>query len=162
MEPLKTLKGSKIWYSKFGVGKKMGSKIYAHINYGEEIICKETWQEAIKIWKDVFEDIYEINTFCYDTKTPYVVRFDTCYGFDKQECPIVGKVFYVDILHNKISFGFVNQIFHHKWLWVKPDYEGFDVKESYEFSKLWLSKFAEPASGYLHKWNEQLKKYNII
>jgi hypothetical protein len=78
------------------------------------------------------------------------------------ECPVVGQVFYVDTTTSRISFGAVQQIFHHKWLWVKSDYDGFDIQESYEFSKLWLSKFEEPASGHIEKWKQQLKKYNII
>ena len=162
MKPLKTLKGSKIWYSKCGVGKQMGSKIYAHVKYGADIVPKDIWEKAMTIWTNVFDGIYTVNTFCYDTKSPRVVRFDTCSGFDKMECPVVGQVFYVDTTTSCISFGAVHQIFHHKWLWVKPDYDGFDVQESYEFSKLWLSKFEEPASGYIEKWKQQLKKYNII
>lgn len=96
------------------------------------------------------------------TKWSLVVRFDTCSGFDTDECPIVGKLFYVDTSTGIISFGFTSQIYHHKWLFCKEDYDGFDVQASYEFSKLWLSKFDEPASGYIDKWQQQLKKYNII
>ena len=110
----------------------------------------------------MFAGIYTVNTFCYDTKTPHIVRFDTCEGFDTFDCPFVGRLFYVDTITHRITFGHTSQIFHHKWLWVRPDYDGFDVQESYEFSKLWLSKFEEPASGYIEKWEEQLRKYNII
>lgn len=162
LEPLYTLKKSKIWYYNNNVGKKMGSKIYAHVKYGADIVPKDIWDKACEMWNNVFDGIYTVNTFCYDTKKPNVVRFDTCSGFDAMECPVVGHLFYVDTSTGLISFGFTPQIYHHKWMWVKPDYDGFDVQASYEFSKLWLSKFEEPASGSLEKWKQQLEKYNII
>ena len=123
---------------------------------------QDVWAKATTIWNNVFDGIYTVNTFCYDTKSPHIVRFDTCSGFDTMECPVVGRMFYVDTNTHCISFGKTQQIFHHKWLWVKPDYDGFDVQESYEFSNLWLSKFDETASGSMRKWTEQLKKYHII
>ena len=37
----------------------------------------------------------------------------------------------------------------------------FNVQAAKNWSKLWLSKVAEPASGSLKKWNEQLTKYGV-
>ena len=47
--PLETLKGSKIWYSsKFGVGKEIGGKVYAHMDYIEEIVPPDVLEKARK------------------------------------------------------------------------------------------------------------------
>jgi hypothetical protein len=99
---------------------------------------------------------------CYDLKNPKVIRFDGCPGFNFQDEPTVGWMMFVDTEIGSVSFKYNQQIYHHKWLWVSEDYKGFDVQGSYEWSKRWLSKLPEVASGYRHKWEAQLKKYNII
>lgn len=162
MVPLKTLKGSKIWYSKFGVGKQVGSKVYFHKSVHEKIVPQNIWDKAVKIL-EYTRPLKGIETVCYDIKKPNIVRFDVCRGFNIYEEPTVEDMIYVDInLERVIKQIYNRQIYHHKWLWVASDYKGFDVKESYEWSKLWLSKVNETASGYLHKWNEQLKKYDVV
>ena len=162
MQPLKTLKGSKIWYSKFGVGKQEGSKIYMHINSRFGIIPSDVWYKAMKIFDKEWISPSWFNTLCYDFKKPHIIRFDFCEGFCTEREPVVGQMIYVDTETGRVCNKYNPQIYHHKWLWVPEDYEGFDVKESYEWSKLWLSKMDETASGYLYKWEEQLKKYNIL
>lgn len=162
MEPLKTLKGSKIWYSKFGVGKQVGSKIYFHKSVHDKIIPQDVWDRAIEIL-ECRRPLKAIETVCYDLKSPYIVRFDTCPGFNIQQEPMVGDMIFVDINKDRVTRQTYNQqIYHHKWLWVEPNYIGFDVQTSYEWSKHWLSRLPEVASGYPYKWEEQLKKYNII
>lgn len=161
MEPLKTLKGSKIWYSKFGVGKQMGSKIYfiRGCHYG--IIPNDVYDKATKILIDKNLTPGLFSTLCYDVKRPHIVRFDTCEGFCTEREPVVGHMVFVNTDTREISSKYNPQIYHHKWLWVPSDYEGFDVQESYEWSKTWLSKLDEPASGYKNKWSEQLRKVGL-
>ena len=63
----------------------------------------------------------------------------------------------------EIKEGYSNTIYHHKWLFVKDDYTGFDIDESYEWSKEWLSKLPEKADGTnQERWINQLRKYNIV
>ena len=163
MKPLKTLKGSKIWYSKFGVGKQVGSKIYIVNGAQKGIIPDDVWAKATKILCDTCYFSHGLfNTLCYDLKKPHIVRFDICEGFFTEREPVVGQMIFVDTESKEVWNKYNNQIYHHKWLWVPADYEGFDVQASYEWSKHWLSKLPEVASGYPHKWEEQLKKYNII
>lgn len=167
MKPLKTLKGSKIWYSKFGVGKQVGSKIYFHKSVYDKIVPQDVWDKAMKMkdhfdWMSNYSNPIQFNTICYDLKKPNVVRIDTCPGFDTEDEPRVGTTYTFDTENNIISIVTHNQIFHHKWLWVEPDYKGFNVDKSYKWSKLWLSKLEEPASGWKYKWWEQLRKYNVI
>ena len=55
-----------------------------------------------------------------------------------------------------------NTIYHHKWTWVDDDYDGFNVDDSYNWSKEWLNTLEEPANGNsLQGWNTQLGKYNL-
>lgn len=162
MKPLKTLKGSKIWYSKFGVGKQVGSKIYFHKSVHDRIVPQDVWSRAVEIL-ECTRPLEGIETVCYDIKRPNIVRFDKCVGFNSQSEPMVEDMIYVDItLDRVIKHTYNQQIYHHKWLWVANDYKGFDIQESYEWSKYWLSMLPEVASGYPYKWEEQLKKYNII
>ena len=171
MKPLKTLNGSRIWYSKFGVGKQVGSKIYFHKSVWDKIVPKEVWDKAQqvmesidteqKLWKMGWIE-WEYETACYDLKNPEVLRLDGCPGFNLQREPVVGWMMFVDTKNDCVRFKYNQQIYHHKWLWVDPSYQGFDVRVSYEWSKRWLSKLSEVASGYSHKWIEQLKKYNLI
>ena len=167
MGPLKTLKGSRIWYSKFGVGKQVGSKVYFHKSVHERIVPQDVWDKAMEM-KDDFDGMsnhnnpIQFNTVCYDLRQPNIVRIDECPEFDTSSEPCVGKTYTFDTENNLISIAINQQIFHHKWLWVEPDYKGFDVIKSYEWSKLWLSKLKETASGWEHKWWEQLRKYNVI
>lgn len=162
MEPLKTLKGSKVWYSKFGVGKQVGSKIYFHKSVHNKIVPRDVWDKAVEILESA-RPLRGIETVCYDFKRPNIVRFDTCIGFNTQSEPMVGNMIYIDIDKDRVVKETYNQqIYHHKWLWVEQDYKGFDVQKSYEWSKCWLSKLPETASGYPYKWEEQLVKYNVL
>ena len=79
MKPLKTLKGSRIGYSRFGVGKQVGSKIYIHINSRFGIIPGDVWDKAVKIMIDKYGFSPALfYTLCYDLKKPHIVRFDIC------------------------------------------------------------------------------------
>lgn len=166
MKPLKTLKGNKIWYSKFGVGKQMGSKIYFHISLHDQFIPADVWEKVEQMWDHLdwmsnYNNPHKFNTVCYDLKKPNVVRLDTCPNFDTDREPMVGMTYAFDTENDEIHIVQVNQVFHHKWLWVTEDYEGFDVQESYEWSNTWLNKLNEPASGYINKWSEQLRKVGL-
>ena len=163
MEPLKTLKGSKIFYSKFGVGKQMGSKIYFHKSAWDKIVPKDVWSAAMEMAAitKINHRPFEFNTVCYDLKEPHIVRLDTCPDFDTEREPVVGLSFKFNTRNYTTDVKVNNQIFHHRWLWVEQDYQGFNVKESYEWSKTWLSKLDEPASGYKNKWSEQLRKVGL-
>ena len=139
-----------------------GSKIYFHKSVWEKIIPADIWNKALEVL-----EINKLNprcfqTICYDLKQPHIVRFDTCPGFNFQREPMVGWMVFADTQSGFVKDKYNNQIYHHKWLWVSDGYEGFDVDESYEWSKLWLSKLPEVAGGRVYLWDEQLKKYNII
>ena len=78
-----------------------------------------------------------------------------------QREPIVGDYITVK-LNGDVRAGHSNYIWHHKWLWVMNDYTGFDVEESWNWSKEWLNTLKETAdSNGISRWDVQLKKYNL-
>ena len=165
MKPLKTLKGSRIWYSKFGVGKMVGGKIYVHKDYALDIVPTDVLWNAQDILHK-FEPGAVFNCICYDTKNPNVVRFDEAPRFDEDREPYPGIMWTVDVSRADegercYKVGYSDAIWHHKWMWVKEDYKRFDVQANYMWSKYWLALLPEIASGYSHIWIQQLEKYEI-
>lgn len=155
LSPLKTLKGSIIKRSsKYGVGKEIGGQIYFHKNYVDDI-CPNLYELAKDILEEEYPD-FKYNCLMYDKKKPDTLRFDEAPDFDSAREPMPGNMLSVDTSTGKIIKRYSPQIWHHKWLWVKDDYKGFDVEESYEWSKKWLEKISSP-SGYIDKWKAELK-----
>lgn len=155
----KTLKGSVVKRSKYGVGKQMGSQVYLHKDYVSDVIPKKVWENALKVLSDANSD-FEYNCVMYDTKTGNV-RFDEAPDFDEAREPIVGDTITVKP-DGTVKRGHSNYIWHHKWLWVKNDYQGFDVNQSKAWSNKWLSTLTETADGNgIERWNAQLDRFNL-
>jgi hypothetical protein len=130
---LKTKKGSLIKRSKFGVGKLIGGYLYLHRNYINDL-PPELKQKIIAA--EEYLDGFEYNTVKVGLKND-VVTFINSSDFDESPEPTVGK--YVSINSSgDTKTGSSNAIWHHKWLWVKDDYQGFDVEDSFERSKKYL------------------------
>ncbi len=65
-------------------------------------------------------------------------------------------------IDSKVKKGHSNYIWHHKWLWVKDDYTGFDIEESYRWSEKWLAVLKEPADeNGAERWEKQLERYGL-
>lgn len=155
----KTLKGSVVKRSKYGVGKQMGSQVYLHKDYVSDVIPKKVWENALKVLNDADSD-FEYNCVMYDTKTGNV-RFDEAPDFDESREPIVGDTITVKP-DGSVKRGHSNYIWHHKWLWVKNDYQGFDVNQSKAWSNKWLGTLTETADGNgIERWNTQLDRFNL-
>jgi len=152
---IRTTKGSGIRRYKNIVGKDIGGQLYVHKNYANEVIPSELLDSGAKqLPKD-----FKYNTIMWDRRNN-IIRFDSAPGFDTEREPIVGD--YVVVFPNgTLREGKSNYIWHHKWLWVKDDYKGFNVSEAINWSKEWLSKLQEPASGKLEKWKEQLNAIGL-
>ena len=155
----KTLKGSVVKRSKYGVGKQMGSQVYLHKDYVGDVIPKKVWENALKVLDDT-DSGFEYNCVMYDTKTGNV-RFDEAPDFDESREPIVGDTITVKP-DGTVKRGHSNYIWHHKWLWVKNDYQGFDVNQSKAWSNKWLGTLTETADGNgIERWNAQLDRFNL-
>ena len=56
------------------------------------------------------------------------------------------------------------QLYHHKWTFVAPDYNGFDIEESKAWSDKWLSvvpKSYKNKIGYKSNWEKIKKEFNL-
>ena len=137
---------------KYGVGKEIGGKVYVHKNYADRVIDKKDLVIAISLLPKDFN----YNCIMVDRNKPYVIRFDEAPDFDVASEPVVGDFIEVDINSYLIRKGHNDFIWHHKWMWVDDDYEGFDVDESYQWSKKWTSFITHP-SGSKRVWGQQIK-----
>lgn len=151
---LYTLKGTPIKRYKNLVGKQVGPQIYVHKNYTDKVIPMDILKKGMSLIGN-----FNYNCIMWDAKTN-IIRFDEAPDFDTAREPHVGK--YIVVSPNgEVREGASNSIWHHKWLWVMDDYNGFDVEKSKLWSKLWLSKNPEVAKGTDASWNAQLSKYGI-
>jgi poly(A) polymerase len=158
---LRTKRGSIVRRYKNNVGKQVGSQIYVHKFYAEEVIPKAIWDKANSILTRSNPD-FAFNTVCFDVKAKSV-RFDQAADFDSAREPHVGDYITVWVDGRRQPHaGHSNNIWHHKWLWVKDDYTGFDVDKAKEWSRIWLSKLDEPAKGSDLTWKSQLRNHGLL
>lgn len=164
---LKTYKGSVIQRSpKYGVGKEIGGDVYVHKNYMYEVVPHEIMRQC-EIALDYYFPDFDYNCIRYSPKKQSV-SFQESPDFDTAREPVVGD--YITIFYNPdedprdfdVQQGHSNYIWHHKWNWVHDDYTGFDVAESWNWSKEWLNTLLEPSDGNgISRWNTQLDKYGL-
>lgn len=156
----RTLKGSTIKRHKNVVGKQVGKQLYVHKEYATEVVPPDMLKRALEVLAKNAPE-FQYNCIMWDSGRP-IVRFDQAPDFDTAREPHVGDFIVVDPRNPTfISRGHSDSIWHHKWLWVKDNYSGFDVKQSKKWSKMWLSKLEEPAKGTDVTWNMQLNKVGL-
>jgi len=155
-----TRRGSAIRRYRNLVGKQVGSAIYVHKFYADDVIPKDVLRRAEEILTRSNPD-FKYNTLMWDSKTNNV-RFDESPDFDTAREPHVGEYIVVTTSGQlPPRKGVSNSIWHHKWLWVKDDYNGFDVDKSKEWSRIWLAKLGEPAKGTDLSWKSQLRNVGL-
>ena len=156
---LKTLKGSRIARYKSNVGKEIGGSIYVHKDYALDVVPQDVLYDAEESLHKYYP-YFKYNCIKYDKKTQ-TISFQEVPDFDTAREPVVGDYIIVKP-SGECKEGHSNYIFHHKWLWVRNDYTGFNVADSWNWSKEWLSVLPEPSDGNgIARWNAQLDKYNL-
>lgn len=155
---LKTLRGSPIKRSRFDVGKDIGGSLYFYKGYVDAVLDPETldlFYESDSICP------FEYNCIKYDYETKNICLVE-CPDFDSAREPVVGQILISGSSGESKVTRFFKQIYHHKWLWVTDDYNGFDVVESWEWSRTWLNILTEPANGSSQEaWLNQLSKFGL-
>jgi ankyrin repeat protein len=154
-ESLRTQKGTVIKRYK-EVGKKMGNDLYFHKNYVNEYIDSNYYNKL----KSYLPEGVNFNIIKYNNKDNYI-SFISSPDFDTADEPIVSNAYKVTedgrvTLTREKS---IPQIYHHKWLFVKDDYKGFDVEESKRRSEKWLKhtdKFNMSKIGSMKYWEEEV------
>jgi hypothetical protein len=118
---------------KFGVGKTVGSCIYVHRQY--EWVLPECVQQA----KTLIPTAFPYTVVKFDQRTT-AVSFIESPDFDTADEPTVGSSYHVEA-KGWVTFRKSNgaQIYHHKWLFVKDDYAGFDVAAARRRSLQWMA-----------------------
>lgn len=155
---LKTLKGSVIKRSKFGIGKDIGASLYFHKSYIQKLLPEDLL--SLLVDNEQFCP-FEYNCIKYDYSKGQVSLVE-CPDFDEAREPVVGRLFILDQSGEFKVTRFYKQIYHHKWLWVDDSYTGFDVPESWEWSRTWLNVLTEPANGSSEEaWLNQLSKFGL-
>ena len=143
-------------------GKKVGSCIYVHRQYEDEVIPEDILDNAKEMLK------YKAHAFSYrcvkwDKKTNNIT-FQWSYMFNHWSEPTVDECYLVkaDGTNRILPQRKDPQIWHHKWLWVADDYEGFNVEESKARSKLWephVTKEEKRKIGSLSFWDSIKKRW---
>lgn len=121
------------------VGKFIGGNIYIHKDYAD-ILPQNRLNEALKTLKEnVFNFDYAIIRY---NKEKNSFAFIKSPDFDSSDEPIVGDSILISS-DNSLKFTPQKkdpQIYHHKWLFVKDDYKGFEIKTSLKRTILWKEK----------------------
>lgn len=120
-------------YSCWGVGKNIGLKIYVHKNYEHMI-------PGVNYAKSLLLPDFDYTVVSYSPSTG-TITFTECCDFDTADEPSVGDQIVVKSsgIFRKILSDKENPwIYHHKWLFVKDDYTGFDVEVSKHRSEEWM------------------------
>lgn len=118
------------------IGKRIGNNLYIHRSAFDTLTDEEVNLVLDKkkyISQDFRYEIIRINL------KEQLVAFIQSEDWDIASEPMVGDSWSVDC-NNKVKLKRAcGQIYHHKWLFVKNDYEGFDVEESKKWSERWLN-----------------------
>ena len=163
---LHTNKGTAIRRYRGDVGKQVGNSLYFHRAYWSGFLGTATWSRVLQI---ASQNDFEFS--CVMT-SPGRIRLDEAPGFDAERDP--GPVAWKAIVSAsgdpydattgtpRIEAGATGAVFHHKWLWVRDDYPGFDVEESFAWSRTWLETLTEPARGQsAQAWRDQLAEFGL-
>jgi len=142
-----------------GVGKKMGDSVYMHISYAEDL-------DGFEYAKSLLPEGFNPNTIRYNPKTGEFAFYET-EEFDTHPEPTAGRMVTVSTQTGEATEPKDNdQIFHHKWQWVKDDYEGFDVGGAAQRSVDWQTKANETGTsrsniGRKNIWNQFLTDQDL-
>ena len=164
---VRTAKGTAVErYRRTGVGKLVGGRLYLHKAYLPcalgVVFPRETYEEALRAMVASRRDDGGFRCVRLDLGTGEV-RFDLAPYFDELREPSPDEFVTVSIAGGKtsVSIGYTRQIWHHKWLWVKDDYRGFDVGASLRWSATYSPLLDGPPSGSATKFREQLGRAGL-
>lgn len=148
--------------------KKIGGSIYIHKSNLEElkeIIEENIFLRIMEASKNL-PDSFNFEIIKYNKKDNKVSFIDSSDWNTARE-PLVGDsyVTFIDDFNFKLIKS-KGQIYHHKWMFVSNDYNGFDIEESKNWSKVWTDVIPNEKSiksriGYKKYWDEILKEYNL-
>ena len=161
-----TPKGTYIQRCKrYGVGKEIGTRLYLHRNYARCVLPEKEYFKICRIADITFNCM--MIWFHDSGMNVRGVRLDKAPNFDTEREP--SPVLSQDIEYSKVTLMLHRKgrpkknpmIWHHKWLWVMDDYEGFDIEESWRWSNIWTKRIRGTAKGSAKTWKEQLEEVGL-
>ena len=119
---------------RFGVGKEIAYAVYLHRDY------EERFGEPVEWAKRHLPEHFEYHVVKLNQRND-AVSFIDCPGFDSEEEPVIRGIVVVnaDGSVQRRTMPSDPYIYHHKWLFVADDYARFDVQQSKERSRAWIS-----------------------
>lgn len=119
---------------RFGVGKEIGGANYLHRQYEEKLGA------PLSAAREHLPPDFDYHIVKLNERTG-TVSFIQCTDFDTAAEPTVGDIVIVDKQGNvrRRKQPADPEIYHHKWLFVEDDYDGFDVEASKQRSRAWLA-----------------------
>ncbi|QDS88686.1 hypothetical protein EC9_28780 [Rosistilla ulvae] len=139
---------------RYGVGKRIGGAVYVHRQY-EHVLGKVVVEAKGKLPAEFEYTVVKHNEMNGN------VSFIHCPDFDTAHEPSTGGYAVVHLdggikLHPAFADPY---IYHHKWLFVADDYQGFDIAESQQRSLEWmmLDHVDKSRIGRLSYWNTEVE-----
>ena len=119
---------------RFGIGKEIGGAIYLHRDYESKL------GDPLHTAKKYLPANYEYCIVKLNLKTN-AVSFICCDGFDQDDEPEIGNSVHISLdgktrIRSKAKDP---EIYHHKWMFVADDYQGFDVESGRQRSMSWIN-----------------------
>lgn len=157
---LKTKKGSIIKRHHL-VGKRMGDCLYVHKDYIHGYLAHGTYNEYKSHLPENF--VFDVVKIIMTNGVLNALSFISSPDFDSADEPIISDSYKVN-RNGELKFTKEKkspQIYHHKWLFVKDDYSGFNVSLSYKRSERWLTvsdKLNMSKIGYKAYWDKKIKE----
>lgn len=139
--------------SRFGVGKEIGGAVYVHRQYEAKLGVAVS--EAKRLLPTDF--CYHVVKYNYRSGA---ISFVQSMDFDIAPEPTVGDILTIDSQRQMRRRRQASdpEIYHHKWLFVADDYDGFDIEESKRRSCawMWLNGVDRRKIGRKGYWNEHV------
>jgi len=119
---------------RYGVGKEIGGAVYVHRRY------ENVFGDVVVIAREHLPEGFDYRVVKYEARSGKI-SFVASPDFDIADEPIVGEIVTVKpdgtVKRRKQSAD--PEIYHHKWLFVRDDYDGFDVEASKRRSARWAA-----------------------
>ena len=116
------------------VGKRVGNNLYIHVSAMDTLSNEEIFLVYQKICLEL--NYFEYNILKINTKESKVSFIDSP-DWNIASEPEVGDCYSVNEKNEVKFIKSKGQIYHHKWQFVKEDYEYFDVAKSKIWSDTW-------------------------
>ena len=146
--------------------KKVGTAMYVHKSNSLELFNKISNEESERIRKIINNFKNDFAIIKYDKGKLSLIESE---NWDSANEPDVGKSYCFqpgEVLSDKYKIiKSSGKIYHNKWMFVSVDYEGFNIEEAKNRTKLWNSipgiKEHKSKIGNKSYWIALLKKNNI-